>query len=162
MICCLNGRIYENPFYDNFCFDNRFYIIRGISMTNPKRILGIDFGAKKVGIAVSDMDGNFAIPKIVLKNDKNLMRNLLEIIEKESIFKIVIGESTNYKGEENPVMKDIRNFVGALKVKFNLPVIFEPEFLTTHQAKSIQEESAMTDASAAALILQSFLDKKNE
>lgn len=125
-----------------------------------KRILGVDFGAKKIGIAVSDKDGNFALPKLVLQNDKSLLQNIEEIVEKENISEIVIGESTDYKGKENPVMKEVSEFAIELKEKFSLPINFEPEFLTTHQAKSIQGESAMTDASAAALILQSFLDRK--
>lgn len=134
-------------------------------MTNlsnkTKRILGIDFGTKKIGIAVSDGDSNFALPKLVLKNDKNLMQNLEEIVNVEKISEIVIGESINYKGEENPVMENVKKFVKKLKEKFSLPISFEPEFLTSHQAKSIQGESNMIDASAAALILQSFLDKRN-
>lgn len=131
-----------------------------MSETALKRILGIDFGTKKIGIAISDKSGNFAIPKLVLANDRNLSQNIEEIIKKENISEIVIGESIDYKGKENPIMKDTKIFAEKLREKFNLAVSFEPEFLTTHQAKSIQGESEMTDASAAALILQSFLDKR--
>ena len=127
-----------------------------------KKVLGIDFGTKKIGIAISDENGNFALPKLVLSNDRSLLENLGKIIREENISEIVIGESVNYKGEENPIMKDVKVFTKELKEKFNLPVSFEPEFLTTHQAKSIQGQSALTDASAAALILQSFLDKRKE
>ena len=128
---------------------------------DKKRILGVDFGTKKIGIAISDENSNFALPKLVLSNDKSLMQNIEEIIKRENISEIVIGESTDYRGEENPVMKDSKEFADKVKEKFSLAVNFEPEFLTTHQAKSIQGESKMTDASAAAIILQSFLDKKN-
>ncbi|MFQ5661920.1 MAG: Holliday junction resolvase RuvX [Candidatus Paceibacteria bacterium] len=131
-------------------------------MNLSKRILGIDFGTKKIGVAVSDENSNFAIPKLVLNNDKDLLRNIKEIINKEKIGEIVIGESTDYKGQDNPVMKDVKKFTEKLQEKFSLPISFEPEFLTSHQAKSIQGENKMTDASAAALILQSFLDKENK
>lgn len=135
-------------------------------MTNPpkktKRILGVDFGTKKIGIAASDENGNFGLPKLVLGNDRDLMQNLEKIIQEENISEIVIGESTDYKGKENPLMKAAREFARELEEKFNLTISFEPEFLTSHQAKSIQGKSKMTDASAAALILQSFLDKRNK
>ena len=163
MICYLNERIYENIFNGCLCTNNSFYIICDVYMKNlSKKILGVDFGTKKIGIAISGGDGNFALPKLVIDNNKSLLENIEEIIKKEKISEIVIGESINYKGQENPVMKDIKNFAGVLEEKFSLPINFEPEFLTSHQAKSIQGEDKMTDASAAALILQSFLDKRNK
>ena len=128
---------------------------------NSKRILGIDFGTKKVGIAVSDKDSNFALPKVVLKNDKDLIKNIEKIIEENNISSIIIGESMNYKGEENPVMKSMKNFVNEIKKKSNLQIYFEPEFLTSSQVRNTQGESKMIDASAAALILQSFIDKRD-
>lgn len=124
------------------------------------KIIGIDFGSKKIGISVSDRDKIFALPKTVLLNDKDLMHNLEKIIKEEDIEEVVVGESLDYKGKENPVMKDIKKFIEEIKEKFYLKVNLEPEFLTTRQAKSIQCKSRMLDASAAALILQSFLDKK--
>lgn len=166
MICYLNERTYED-FFNNYIHANScFCIIRDVCIvTNPKktkRILGVDFGTKKIGIAVSDENSNFALPKLVLGNNKSLMQNIEEIIERENISEIVIGESTNYKGQENPVMKDAKEFADKVKEKFSLSINFEPEFLTSHQAKSIQGENNMTDASAAAIILQSFLDKRGK
>jgi putative holliday junction resolvase len=127
-----------------------------------ERILGVDFGTKKVGIAISDKYGNFALPKVVLKNDKTLIQNIEDFIKKENISEIVIGKSINYKGEENPIMQDIRVFVGILENRFNLKVYLEPEFLTSSQVRNTQGDSKMIDASAAALILQSFLDKREK
>lgn len=129
--------------------------------SKPKRILGVDYGTKKIGVAVSDKGQTFALPKIVLKNDNELMGKLEKIIKEDNISKVVIGESLNYKGDENLIMNDIKNFVTKINNKFNVLVVFEPEFLTTAQSKSVQGQTKMTDASAAALILQSFLDKKN-
>lgn len=126
---------------------------------NNKRILGIDFGAKKIGVAISDESYNFAFPKAVLPNDKDLLQKIEEIIEKENIGKIVIGESLNYKGEENLIMKEIKKFAKQIKIKSNLEIIFEPEFLTSAQVRNTQGDSKMIDASSSALILQSFLDK---
>lgn len=132
-----------------------------MSKTANKKIIGIDFGAKKLGIAISDKYNNFALPRLILQNDKNLIKNLEKVIQEEDIGEIIIGESTDYKGDENPIMKDIKNFADVLRDKFNLQIYFEPEFLTSAQVRSTQGDSRMLDASAAALILQSFLDKRN-
>ncbi len=130
-------------------------------MINDGRFLGVDFGTKKIGIAISDMNGNFALPKVVLKNDKDLMRNFEKILKEENIKEIVIGESINYKGEENPVMEYIKDFIEKTKKFSGALITLEPEFLTSSQVRNTQGDSDMIDASAAALILQSFLDKRN-
>ena len=99
-----------------------------------KRILGVDFGTKKVGIAVSDRDGNFALPKVVLQNDKDLMHNLEKIINEENIGEIVVGESLNYKGEENipeeffTVFKKIRSRLIDANKRFGKDKILPGEF----------------------------------
>ena len=56
--------------------------------TEYEKILGIDFGTKKIGIAVSGGNGKFGLPKCVLKNNKDLMRNLTKIIQEENILEI--------------------------------------------------------------------------
>jgi putative Holliday junction resolvase len=128
---------------------------------NLERTLGVDFGTKKIGIAISDEGGNFAFPKVVLKNDKDLIQSFKKILEEENIAEVVIGESVNYKGEENPVMKGIRDFIEKIKGFSNVLITLEPEFLTSSQVRNTQGDSDLIDASAAALILQSFLDKKS-
>ena len=64
------------------------------------RFLGIDFGSKRVGIALSDPSGEFALPKVVLENNKSLLKNVIEIIRNNEVSTVVIGESKNFKGEE--------------------------------------------------------------
>jgi putative holliday junction resolvase len=128
---------------------------------SSKRILGVDFGTKKVGIAISDESGNFALPKSVLKNDKDLMQSFEKILKEEDIGEVVIGESIDYKGEENLIMKEVKEFIEKIKEFSDVQVNLEPEFLTSSQVRSTQGDSKMIDASAAALILQSFLDKRN-
>ncbi|MBT3282841.1 Holliday junction resolvase RuvX [bacterium] len=127
----------------------------------PQRILGVDFGTKKVGIAVSDENGNFALPKVVLQNDKDLIGSFQTILKEENIGEIVIGESINYKGEENLVMKDVKRFIEKIKEFSDALITLEPEFLTSSQVRNTQGDGKMIDASAAALILQSSLDKRN-
>jgi putative holliday junction resolvase len=122
------------------------------------RHLGIDYGSKRVGIALSDEKGEFAIPFIVLKNSKTLVDEILDIAEENRVEKIILGESKNYKGEPNSIHEK------SLELKKTLEgegwiVEFEPEFMTSAHVEKLQGKTDTLDSSAAALILQSYLDR---
>jgi putative Holliday junction resolvase len=123
------------------------------------RILGIDYGTKRVGIALSDEKRQFALPVSVLPNTKNLLSEILKVAEDNKCEEIVIGESRNYKGEPNPIFEEVETLKKQLEEK-NFKVSLELEFMTSQQAERFQGKTDMSDASAAALILQSYLDKK--
>jgi len=122
--------------------------------------IGIDFGGKRVGVAVSDIDGKLAFPTAVLANDDNLLKNIVDLCMKRSAEVVVMGESRNYKGQINDIMWEIQGFRSKLE-QIGFKVVYEPEFMTSVQASLITGENKMLDASAAALILQSYLDKIN-
>lgn len=125
------------------------------------KILGIDYGSKRIGIAISDENQKMAFPKKVLLNDEKLFDNLKSLIEEEGILKVVLGESKDFKMQDNPIMKEIKKFKNKLEEKFNLEIILHPEVLSSHQAvKMAGEVNDMIDASAASIILQSYLDLK--
>lgn len=138
------------------------------------KLLGIDYGKKNIGIALSDEEGRLAFPHEILKNDRHLLETVKNICSVESVSEIVIGESLDYKGRENTIMDDIHNFKKALEEGTSLSVNFEPEFLTSRQARPAKagpkrrarmvrkEKVQPLDASAAAIILQSYLDKRQE
>lgn len=126
------------------------------------RILGIDYGEKNVGIALSSEEQDFAFPHSVINNDEHLLNKIGKIIKEEDVGEIVIGESLNYAQEENPIMEEIKKFVVELKERFGLPVHYEVEILTSVQARRIQGHSKSIDASAASLILNTYLEKKHE
>ena len=139
------------------------------------KYLGIDYGLKNVGIAVSDEDGLLAFPKIVLDNDKKLFESIIKIIEEDGVEAVVVGESLNFAGEPNPIMKKIVLFKEKLEKEIDLPVHWQKELFTSAEAEQIQgrplrnirkgdrKEKSVSleknDASAAALILRSYLDK---
>lgn len=123
------------------------------------RYLGIDFGEKRVGIALSDEEGKFAFPQAVLVNNSDLLKNISSLCIKNNVETVVMGESRDYHGQINEIMWKIDGFRKQLEA-LGMKVIFEPEFLTSVQASQITGENAMLDASAAALILQSYLDKQ--
>lgn len=123
------------------------------------KYLGVDFGSKRVGLSISDLNGQMAFPYSVILNDKNLLENIEKIIDKENVDEVVLGESKNFAGEPNKIMKEIEEFKKNLEEELKLPVYFEPEFMTSKQAELIQGKNDMHDASAATIILQSYIDR---
>lgn len=122
------------------------------------KYLGIDYGTKKIGVALSDEAGSIAFPHSVVPNDDTARDTVDELLAQEHITTVVIGHSLAMSGEENPVMEEAHGFKEALE-RDGFTVHLEPEFLTTQQAKRTTGDM-MADASAAALILQTFLDKQ--
>jgi putative Holliday junction resolvase len=122
------------------------------------KYLGIDYGTKRVGVAMSDDDGQMAFPDEVLANDSKLLENLREKIEKNQIKKVVIGESKNYKMEDNAIMDEIIDLKAVIEATMEIDVELQPEFMTSMQAEKIQGKNDMIDASAATIILQAYLD----
>lgn len=125
------------------------------------RYLGIDYGGKRVGVAVSDETKIFANPLVVLENNSELIFQIEKICRDKEIDGIIVGDSRNFDFEENEIMKEIKPFVNSLKSTLNIDIYMHPEFLTSKDAEHIQGKNEMHDASAASLILQSFLDTKN-
>jgi putative Holliday junction resolvase len=138
------------------------------------RHMGIDYGAKRVGLATSDDNGVFAFPFKILKNDTMLVDTIHNICGEENISAIVIGESTDLSGAPNKIMGSIEEFAKNLEVELDIPIYFQKEFMTTIEARGREgkesnnarqtkkEDRGSVDASAAALILQRYLDKKNQ
>ena len=124
------------------------------------RKMGIDFGTKKIGLSLSDESGSMAFPHSVVPNDENLLKTVVNLIEDEQVKEIVIGHSVDAEGKENPVHKLAVDFVTDLTLENPVPVHFQPEQFTTQQAVKLQGRNDQTDASAAAIILQSYLDNQ--
>lgn len=125
-----------------------------------KRI-GIDFGTKKVGIAITDDSGVMAFPHAVVPNDKQLMHYLEQLITARGIKEIVIGHSLNNKGADNQLHSQVMELVTDLTLSLGIPVHLEPEQYSTQQAINLQGRNKKTDATAAAIILDSFITKQN-
>ena len=127
------------------------------------KYLGIDYGKKNVGLAVSDQSESFTLPLKVISDFifiKDLALEVIEICKQENIDEIVVGESKDFSQKDNEIMKEIKLFVNELKKRLNMPVHLHPEFLTSQEAKRLQGKNNMHDASAAALILKSYLDRR--
>ncbi len=123
--------------------------------------IGIDFGSKRVGIAVSDDDERIAFPRAVFENNALLVDQIVALVDREDVGAIVLGDSRDYKGARNPIMVDALAFRDALAARVAVPIALHPEVLTSREAMHLQGDNAMNDASAAAIILQSYLDVRN-
>ena len=138
------------------------------------KILGIDYGSKRVGLALSDEDASFAFPYKIIPNNMELVDSIHNICGTEEVSAIVLGESHDLSGQPNKIMGSIEEFKRNIEAELDLPVYFQKEFMTTIEArgrggkeinnakKITKTRQAPVDASAAALILQRYLDKKNQ
>lgn len=121
-----------------------------------KKYLGIDWGEKRIGLAIADEETCLALP---LKTVSNL-RELLAVISEEEIDEIVIGSPKKMSGEEanNPQWL---NFVAELKSKCSKQINFLDERLSSLAADALSgeaNEKAQRDEIAATIILQDYLD----
>lgn len=128
------------------------------------RYLGIDYGTKKTGIAISDESGTMGFPHAVKPTDPRLLDDLALLIKEKDVEAVVMGESTNLSGGENAVAAEARAFASDLAARTGVAVHFEPEAFTTQAARRLPDGSRMegspdVDAQAAALILTSFLER---
>ena len=122
------------------------------------RLLGIDYGTKRVGLALGDETGTFAIPFAVWPNDSRLLTRLGELCRSRMVAKIVVGESKDLHGQPNKIMPAIQKFVEELVRVSGVVVEYEPELFTSAQAERATGKREL-DARAATLILQSYLDR---
>ncbi|OGP67847.1 MAG: Holliday junction DNA helicase RuvA [Deltaproteobacteria bacterium RBG_16_44_11] len=132
------------------------------------RILGLDYGEKKMGVAVCDELGLTAqgLPTIIRKTKKHDLEILGNIIKNYSIEKIVIGYPVRLDGLEGIQCEKVNRFASLLEKNFFLPVVKWPETLSTKEAEEILINSGVrwkkrkdkVDKLAACLILQAYLD----
>lgn len=123
------------------------------------RILAIDYGYSKVGIAIGDNVTKVAVPFAVLENNKDLLDDIKNICQIELVNKIIIGVPFNLRHEKSPQFLKTQDFIKGLKSKIqNCEIIEENEVMTTKMAQKLTGDTRKEDDVAAMLILQSYLD----
>jgi putative Holliday junction resolvase len=134
------------------------------------RYLGIDYGSKKIGLALSDENGTMGFPHSIILNTPGCLEAVALLIAKENVGTVVLGESKMLSGKENPIMEAARAFGEELTTRTGIPVRYESEVFTTIEsrrppAKLIKSRSmpqkTPVDDRAAALILTSYLSHTN-
>lgn len=134
-----------------------------------QRILGIDIGERRIGLAISDTLGLFAHPfkTIIWKGFETFVKEITEIIASERIIKIVIGVPFTMRGSASAKTEEVKALIELLRQKINIEIIEVDERLTTRMAekayqalgKKPSKNRDRIDQVAAAYILQSFLDR---
>lgn len=132
------------------------------------RILALDFGARRIGLAVSDQLGVTAqgLPTLLRSNKRNDLDHLRRVIRQYGVTEIVMGLPLRMSGAEGAQAEKVQAFAEQLRHKFKLPVHLFDERLTSVEANrmlretdmSIRRRTEVVDQVAAVLILQSFLE----
>lgn len=136
-----------------------------------QRLLGIDFGARKLGLAVSDALGLTAqgLPTLLRTNKRQDLDAIAAILAEHQVTAIVMGLPLHMSGQAGAGAARVEAFAEVLRERFNLPVHLWDERLTSAQANRLLRETDMSirrrgqvvDRVAAVLILQSFLDSRS-
>ncbi len=124
------------------------------------RKMGIDYGTKRIGIAFSDDAGLMAFPDCVIENTDTAFKKIVALAEEKQVGEIIIGHSLGRDGLPNKLQERITELVTDLTLHTGLPVFLEPEQYTTQEAIRFQGRNKKTDASAAAIILNSYITRR--
>ncbi len=143
----------------------------------PRRIIGIDFGMARIGIAVSDESKTIAAPLLTLKSESKTEETVAKLLDQlkghqqthqYDIEEMVVGMPFLMSGKMGFLADEVKHFVEWLKQKASFPIVTWDERLTSVQAERALRESNMTrkkrsqlsDTVAAVIILQNYLDHK--
>ena len=140
-----------------------------MTSASPPRYLAIDFGSKRIGVAVSDELGLTAQPVLTLerrRNPREDLRSLARLARRFGVAGIVVGNPLHLSGQQSPRAAKTQTFAAELGQLTGLPIHLWDERLTTREAHQIlyqaghprQAHRPLVDQVAATLILQSFLD----
>jgi putative holliday junction resolvase len=131
-------------------------------LLRPMRILAIDFGEKRIGLATSDASGTIATPRLTLarRGDEEAVSEILAFCREEEVDEILLGVPRLPEGVESPFAARIRSFAGKLERRTSLPVRFHEETLTSDEAARRLPPGSprdATDRTAAAVLLEDYL-----
>ena len=125
------------------------------------RFLGIDFGERRIGLAVSDQQARIATPLETVErfNDAQAIDEIIAVIQRETIGALVIGEPLRLDGTPGDAAERVASFARKLERATGLEIRFVDEALTSHAAaERVGAKSPHLDAVAAQIILQESLD----
>ena len=132
------------------------------------RIMAIDYGEKRIGIALSDLLQTISQPYCVLANSRTFWEELQDIIIDKKVKNVVIGLPLNFAGEDTKKTLEIREFAAGFTQQTDLPWEFCDESFTSQDANealkqmgfSIKDSRKVIDKVAAALILKNYLESQ--
>jgi putative holliday junction resolvase len=139
-------------------------------LLNPMKIMGLDVGDRRIGIATSDPLEIVASPREVVRRDGRELDAIERLVREEEIERVVVGMPYNAEGEIGPQAQKVLAFVRQLRQRLAVPVDEWDEHLSTWEAESVlieagrrrAERRRVVDKLAAAVILRSYLDHRRE
>jgi len=135
-------------------------------------VAAVDFGRKRIGIAVGDTENRLVYPATVIDRASNQadVESVRAVVESRNVKRIVVGLPLNMDGSEGPMVRAARAFGARIEAALSLPVDYEDERLSTSEARDRMRESRQdraagrrgkpVDAIAAAVILESWMARK--
>ena len=138
------------------------------SAPKPVRILAIDYGRRRIGLAISDELGLTAQPLATMqrKNRRADMRQLADLAKKNGVGAIQVGSPVHLSGLQSEMAEEAARFAARLREELRLPVELRDERLTSWEAQQVVAElglgkNADIDALAAAVLLRQYLDEQH-
>lgn len=122
------------------------------------KILGIDYGSKRVGLAISDESFTLA-RELTILSPKEFWEQIEELVKAETISRIIIGLPLNMSGGQTETTRNVQEFADRLEEKLRLPVEYMDERLSSQMAENMPGGKKNVDSLAAQIILQNYLDK---
>jgi putative Holliday junction resolvase len=134
------------------------------------RILGIDYGTKRIGLALSDPTNTLASPLATIQNDKKSIEKILDIINKNDVSEIVIGYPFNMNGTQSKICDEVDEFILKLSKRTDRKIVKRDERLTSYiaqqqiiesvKSKKKRQNKSLLDQFSARIILQEYLDER--
>ena len=124
------------------------------------RYLGIDYGTKRIGLALSDEAGGMAFPHSVVPNDVKKFAVIKKICDENKVGGIVCGVPIGLKMQETAMTIAVRDFAEKLEAHVGIEVHLVNELFSSKEAAHFQGAHSKIDASAAALILESYFNSR--
>lgn len=134
------------------------------------RTLGIDFGERRIGLALSDPEGRYAVPLTTLErsDDRTAVREIAEVVAREEVTALVLGDPVNVDGRRGDASERVHRFAAKLSDATGLQPVLVPETLTTVAARErleaagvdVRRHPGRLDATAAQILLEEALTRQ--
>lgn len=126
------------------------------------RLVGIDYGSRRIGIALSDKAGEFAFPHSTIPNDETSIDRIQKVVKDEGVGTVVFGDTRAEGGAANAITQEAETFADRLSAYAKIPVERSREAWSSFEASRYAPKGhERDDAASAAIILQRFLDVHN-
>lgn len=134
----------------------------------PGRMLGLDLGERRIGVAISDEMGLIASPLTMVPRQGPVTKDVRALIERYGIVRVIVGLPVSLSGREGPQAATIRDYAEHIREELAVPMDYWDERLTTSIAEkhliasgvSRDKRKQHVDAVAAAVMLQGYLDRE--